>query len=85
MTMVKIDQVPSVPNPIEGLDYQVINGDVVPGDPVRIGERIFTIYTPQPEAHSPPAPLALSKSDFEELFASSGADLQTALDNWPTA
>ena len=66
-TIEKIDAVPSVSNPVEGEDYNVVQGTPLLGDPVRImtssGSVIFEgCYTP---AQAPsPISKALPKLDF---------------------
>ena len=68
-TVVKIDAMPSVAKPVEGVDYNVVQGTPQNGDPVRVtsqaGVQFQGCYTPMA---SPPAPLpeTLSATAFNK-------------------
>lgn len=66
--VVKIDSMPSVANPVEGVDYNVVQGTPQNGDPVRVtssaGVQFHSSYT---EPATPtPSPSTLSATAFNK-------------------
>lgn len=55
MTTVLVDQIPGVVNPVEGTDYQLVQGAIVEGSPIRIRDNGREIFTRQPPAMTAPS------------------------------
>lgn len=65
MTVVRINAVPAVANPRDGIDYEVLSGNPQDGDPVRISTGGGFVYTYHKEPVARVAkPRALAKTEF---------------------
>lgn len=68
MIEAKVDQLPPVHNPVEGVDYQVIAGAAVAGDFVRLTKGSTVLFTVKAADFVPPPPVAvvLDGADWRE-------------------
>ena len=82
--IVKVDCIPSVAGPVEGVNYRVLDGEPSPGDFIRISGKgeMFTVQSAPPEPYVP-SPKALTKDEFAALLTENGSNLTQALANWP--